>query len=130
MLETDLASRSALDQAQLLRQGQITPIDLVETYLARIERFDPQLGSYVTVMADQARAEAQAKTEALVQSPNWAEKPPLWGVPISVKDLNPVAGVPCSYGIAAARDRIASADDGVVTQLRQAGLVLLGKTAT
>jgi len=126
----DLIRRSALDQAHLLRQGQVSPLELVNAYLDRIERLNPALGSYFTVMADQARAEAQTKTEAIAQTRDWAEKPPLWGLPMAIKDLNPVAGVPCSYGIAAARDRLATTDDGIVTQLRQSGLVILGKTAT
>ncbi|KKI98663.1 amidase [Prochlorothrix hollandica] len=128
MNPTDLAFTPALDQASLIRQKQVSPLELVDLYLDRIERLNPRLGSYFTVMATEARAEAQAKTESLAHNP--ADLPPFFGVPLSIKDLNPVAGVPCSYGIAAARDRRATEDDGVVTRLRSAGFIILGKTAT
>lgn len=125
----DLPFLPALQQAHLIRQRHLSPLDLTELYLQRIERLNPALGAYVTVMADQARADAKAKTEQLATT-DPADLPPLFGVTVAVKDLNPVAGVPCAYGIRAARDRIAPEDDYIVQRLRQAGLVLLGKTAT
>jgi len=125
----DLPFLPALQQAHLIRQRQISPLELTELYLQRIERLNPALGAYVTVMADQSRADAKAKTEQLATT-DPADLPPLFGVTVAVKDLNPVAGVPCAYGIRAARDRIATEDDYIVQRLRQAGLVLLGKTAT
>jgi amidase len=128
MNSVDLAFLPALHQAQLIRQREISPLELTEMYLGRIQRLNPQLGAYVTVMADQALADARAKTEYLAQHPD--NLPPLFGVTVSVKDLNPVAGVPCAYGIKAACDRIADHDDIIVQKLRQAGLVILGKTAT
>lgn len=129
MDSVDLAFLPATEQAQLIRQRQISPLELVTLYLDRIERLNPALGAYVTVMADQAIAEAKAKTDQLMTT-DPADLPPLFGVSVSVKDLNPVAGVACAYGIKAACDRIASQDDHIVKKLRQAGLILLGKTAT
>jgi len=99
----------------------------VEVYLERISRLNPQLGSYFTVTAEQAIADAKAKTEML---PSASELPPFFGVPISIKDLNPVAGVPCTYGNPALLNNISNYDDGVVTRIKQAGFILLGKTAT
>jgi amidase len=124
----DLAFTPALDQAHLVRAGEVSPLELTELYLDRIEQFNPLLGCYFHVMAEQAIADAKAKTEYLTQHPDTL--PPFFGVPISIKDLNPVAGVPCSYGIRAARNRIATADDGIIPSLREAGFILLGKTAT
>lgn len=128
MSPTDLPFLPALDQAHLIRTKQISPLELTELYLHRIERLNPALGAYVTVMADQALAEAKAKTDQLAQGTE--HLPPLFGVTVSVKDLNPVAGVPCAYGIRFARDRIADQDDYIVQRLKQAGLIILGKTAT
>lgn len=128
MDSTDLAFAAALEQAQLIRDKTVSPLELTELYLQRIERLNPILGSYFTVMAEQAIADARAKTEYLATTT--AELPPFFGVPLSVKDLNPVAGVPCTYGVAAARNRIAEKDDGLIPRFRQAGFVLLGKTAT
>jgi amidase len=128
MNPVDLAFMPALEQARLIRQKEISPLELTEIYLERIQQLNPQLGAYVTVMADEAIAEAKAKTEYIAETSD--ELPPLFGVTVSVKDLNPVAGVPCAYGIRAARNRIADQDDLIVQKLRQAGLIILGKTAT
>jgi amidase len=80
-------------------------------------------------VADLAIADAKSKTEILGRG-DASELPPFFGVPISIKDLNPVAGVPCTYGTPALRNQLATYDDGVVTRIRQAGFIILGKTAT
>lgn len=126
MNKTDLAFTSALEQAQLIRSREVSPIELVELYLERIQQLDGQIGSYFTVMAESAIADAKAKTELLSNN----ELPPFFGVPIAIKDLNPVAGVPCTYGVAALKNEIATYDDGVVARIRHAGFTILGKTAT
>lgn len=122
----DLAFTSALEQARLIRHKEISPLELTELYLARIEQLNPRLGAFFTVMSDRALDDAAAKTEQLVTETNL---PPLFGVPISIKDLTPVADVPCSYGVKILRNRI-DAEAGVVTRIREAGCILLGKTAT
>ncbi|MBU6229904.1 MAG: amidase [Cyanobacteria bacterium REEB459] len=125
----DLAFLPALEQARLIRDRQMSPLELVDIYLDRIQRLNPQLGAYVAVMAESARAEAHAKTQQ-VMTTDPADLPPLFGVTVAVKDLNPVAGAPCRYGIKAAGDSLAPSDDYIVGKLRQAGLIILGKTAT
>jgi amidase len=130
MNQIDLAFTPALQQAELIRQRQVSPLELVELYLERIQRLDPQLGSYFTVMAESAIADAKAKTEMLSGGRVSSSLPPFFGVPISIKDLNPVAGFPCTYGNPALLNQIAEYDDGIVTRIRSAGFVLLGKTAT
>ncbi|ALF53504.1 amidase [Nostoc piscinale CENA21] len=127
MNETDLAFTPAVELARLIRHREVSPLELVEIYLQRIERLNPQLGSYFTVTAELAIADAQAKTEMLATA---AELPPFFGVPISIKDLNTVAGVPCTYGNPALLNNIPNYDDGVVTRIKQAGFIILGKTAT
>ncbi|MBW4496472.1 MAG: amidase [Oscillatoria princeps RMCB-10] len=129
MNKGDLAFTPALEQAQLIRSKQVSPLELVELYLERINRLDSQLGSYFTVTADMAIADARAKTEQLALTGNPSELPPFFGVPISIKDLNPVAGVPCTYGTAALRHQLANHDDAAVARIKQAGFVILGKTA-
>lgn len=134
MDSTDLAFTSALEQARLIRQKEISPLELTQLYLDRIQRINPTLNSYLTVMAERAIADAKAKTEQLSGGTNLQidpeELPPFFGVPISIKDLTPIEGVPCSYGIKVLKDRIAEADDGVVSRIRDAGFVMLGKTST
>ncbi|WP_017299999.1 amidase [Nodosilinea nodulosa] len=128
MNSVDLAFLPALEQARLIRAREISPLELTEIYLERIGRLNPALGAYVKVMAEPALADAKAKTEHLASNPE--HLPPLFGVTVSVKDLNPVEGVPCAYGIKMACDRIADQDDYIVGKLRQAGMIILGKTAT
>jgi amidase len=127
MNRVDLAFTPALEQARLIRTKEVSPHELVQLYLERIGRLDGQLGSYFTVMAEQAIADAKAKTEQLTSN---SELPPFFGVPISIKDLYPVTGVPCTYGIAALKQQVAEYDVGMVTRIRQAGFTILGKTAT
>lgn len=126
---TDLAFTPALEQARLVRTKEVSPVELVELYLQRIQQLDGHLGAYVTVMAEQAIADARAKSEILTQ--NSSELPPFFGVPIAIKDLIPVAGVPCGYGVKALmKQEPPSYDWGIVTRLRQAGFIILGKAAT
>lgn len=129
MNKVDLAFTPALQQAQLIRSKEVSPLELVEVYLERIQQFNPQLGSYFTVTADMALADAKAKTEQLAQTNESTNLPPFFGVPISIKDLNSVAGVRCTYGTPALMDKIANHDDGVVVRIKHAGFIILGKTA-
>lgn len=130
MNAADLAFTPALEQARLIRIGEVSPLQLTELYLERINRLNPKLGSYFLVTAEQAIADAKAKTEQLAGGADASELPPFFGVPISIKDLVPVGGIPCSYGVRIIRNRMAEADSGVVTQIKKAGFVILGKTAT
>ncbi len=129
MNNVDLAFTSALQQARLIQSKEVSPLELTQLYLERIERFDSRLGSYVTVAADMALAEAKAKTEELVNS-DISQLPPFFGVPIAIKDLNAVKGLPCTYGTPVLKDKIAPDDEGVVVRIKQAGFIILGKTAT
>ncbi|MEP0869388.1 amidase [Trichocoleus desertorum AS-A10] len=130
MDRTDLAFTPAVEQAQLIRAKTVSPLELAELYLERIQRLDSQLGSYFTVTAEQVIADAKAKTEILAQNHDVDALPPFFGVPISIKDLSAVLGVRCTYGTPVMKDNIANYEDGVVTRIKQAGFVILGKTAT
>lgn len=80
----DLAFTPALQQAELVRRQEISPLELVELYLERIQQLDGALGSYVTVAAEQAIADARTKTEALRHTPV-DELPPFLGYPLPLK---------------------------------------------
>jgi amidase len=127
MNPVDLAFAPALKQSELIRRKEVSPLELVELYLQRIQQYNSKLGSYFTVTAEQAIDDAKSKTEMLAQT---EDLPLFFGVPISIKDLNPVAGIPCSYGNAALLSNIPDYDDGVVAKIKQAGFVILGKTAS
>jgi amidase len=130
MNQLDLAFTSALEQARLVRTLQVSPIELVNLYLERIDRLNPQLGSYFTVTAEQAIALAKSQTEQLAGLNKLQELPPFFGVPIAIKDLTPVAGVPCTYGVAPMLGNISAYDEAVVMRIKAAGFMILGKTAT
>lgn len=132
MNQTDLAFAPALEQARLIRNKEISPLEITQLYLDRIDRYNSKLGSYFTVTADLAVADAKAKTEQLTKSDPGALRalPPFFGVPTAIKDLNAVAGVPRCCGVAALQNKIEERDEGIVTRIKQAGFTILGKTAT
>ncbi len=127
---TDLAFTSALKQAQLIRDRQVTPLELTELYLSRIEKYNPLLGCFYHVAQESAIADAQQKTEQLAQTTDTSDLPPFFGVPIGIKDSKFVVDMPITFGVAALKDQIATYDEGVITKIRQAGFIILGKTAT
>ncbi|MEM7591681.1 MAG: amidase [Cyanobacteria bacterium P01_A01_bin.83] len=127
---SQLAFTSSLEQARLIKESQITPLELTELYLTRIEQYDVQVGSFFHVATDSAIADAQQKTSQLKQTSDSDSLPPFFGVPIAIKDLKSVANMPLSYGVAALKDQIAEFDEEIVTKIKQAGFIILGKTAT
>jgi amidase len=124
---SDLHDLTAVEQAAVLRSGEVTPTELTQHYLDRIDKLDGVLGAYLTVTADLALEQAARATSALR---NGERLSPLHGIPVPVKDLNFVAGVRCTFGSRAYRDHTAGRDDHVVTRLRDAGTIMLGKTNT
>ncbi len=121
----DLHDLSALELATEISTGRISPVDVVDHYLARIERYSRDLGAFTTVTADAARSAAK-KAEQEVR--RGADLPPLHGVPIAIKDLTNTAGVRTTFGSAVFADYIPTFDDDVVGFLRDAGTISLGKT--
>ncbi len=127
---TDLAFTSALEQAKLIKERQVTPLELTEIYLSRIEQYDSQVGSFYYVAQESAIADAQQKTAQLEQTLDTNYLPTFFGVPIAIKDLKAVADMPITYGIPGLKAQIATYDEGVIAKIRQAGFIILGKTAT
>ena len=127
MAATDLLSLSATKAAALIRRGKLSPVEYVEQVLAAIEREQPRLNCFVTVMTDEARASARAAEAAVASG---AALGPLHGVPVHIKDLVDVKGVRTTHGTAIYADNIATSDDILVTRLRQAGAIIIGKTTT
>jgi amidase len=121
---------SALDQGKMIRDRAISPLELTQLYLDRIHRLNPQLGSFFYIAAESAIAAAKAKTEQITKIDDPSALPPFFGVPIAIKDLNAVVGMPHSFGLHIQKDNIATYDDGVVARIKQAGFIILGKTAT
>jgi amidase len=120
----ELAFAGAAEQARLLAEGAITAPELLDVYLERIGRLDPQLRAYRVVLAESARAEATAAQARL----DAGERRPLLGVPIAIKDDVDIAGQTTTYGTAA-HGPACREDSEVVRRLREAGAVIVGKTA-
>ncbi len=110
--------------ADAIRDGQLSPVELTEKLLSRIDSVDGQLRSYATVMTEQAM-EAGRKAEQEIQAGNY--KGPLHGMPIAVKDLCFTAGTRTMGGLKVLRDFVPDYDATVVHKLREAGAVILGK---
>jgi amidase len=126
MDRTDLAFAGAARQAELVRAGEVSSRELVELYLERIERLQPELNCFSNVMAERALADA-GQADARRGAGGGGERP-LLGVPIAVKDVMDVSGEVTTWGTAAHGDIRAREDCELVRLLRAAGAVILGKT--
>ncbi len=125
----DLHELTALEQAAVVRRREVSPSELVEHYLRRVEERSTQLGAFVTVTADRAMDAARA-ADLLVTRADPAELPPLLGVPTAIKDLTVTAGVRTTFGSAIYAQYLPAFDDDVVGFLAAAGTISLGKTST
>ncbi|TME27979.1 MAG: Asp-tRNA(Asn)/Glu-tRNA(Gln) amidotransferase GatCAB subunit A, partial [Chloroflexi bacterium] len=110
--------------APLLRDKELSPVELAEAYLARIERLDPTLNTYIRVLPEAALAAAR-QAEDDIRRGGW--RGPLHGVPVGIKDLFDLAGVPTTMGSTVLRDNVPQLDATVVSHLKAAGAVILGK---
>lgn len=120
---------SALECAAAIRSGDVSPSEVMDHYLAEVDRLDPLLNAFALRDDERARADARAADDLVASTPT-DELPPFTGVPIPIKDLNDVAGWVTTYGSNAVPDTPAETDDAVVGRIRDAGFVLMGKTAT
>jgi amidase len=119
----ELAFAGITRQADLVRSGEVSSRELVETYLERIERIDPQLNSFRVVLGESALEEADEADRRRSQG----EELPLLGVPLAVKDTVDLRGELTSHGTGCF-DAPADADAHMLTRLREAGAVIIGKT--
>src|SRR3954447_8556722 len=115
----DLMFAGPRRQAELVASGELSPRELVDACLSRIELLDPRLNAFRVVFWERARAEAEALGDP--------DGRPLFGVPVAVKDDMDVAGEPTAFGTALLRPP-AAADNELVRRLRAAGAVVVGKT--
>jgi aspartyl-tRNA(Asn)/glutamyl-tRNA(Gln) amidotransferase subunit A len=115
------------EASRLIRARRLSPVELTNAYLDRIAALDGQLNSYILVLREQALAGAR-EAEAEIMAGRW--KGPLHGIPIALKDIYETAGIPTTGHSALFRDHVPAEDATTVRLLREAGVVVLGKTAT
>jgi aspartyl-tRNA(Asn)/glutamyl-tRNA(Gln) amidotransferase subunit A len=113
--------------ADLIRAGKLSPIELLDICLRRIDRYEPRVKAWVYLDRDRARSDAEKLTTELAEGQN---RGPLHGIPIGVKDIIDVFDMPTGCGSKLWANSYARRDATVVERLRQAGAVILGKTVT
>ena len=131
MNDTDLDFASIEEIARLFRKRKLSPVELTKLMLSRIEQLNPQLNAYITVTAELAIAQAKKAETELFSSRSrkgHIDRGALHGIPISLKDNIYTAGIRTTAGSRILRDFIPLHDARVVTLLREAGAILLGKT--
>lgn len=125
---TELHDLTALEQGELVRRGEVSPGELAEHYLARIEAIDADpartVGAFVTIAEERISTCAR---ELVIRPPGEC---PLWGVPTAIKDLNATKGVRTTFGSAAFADYVPEVSDNVTLSIEAAGMISLGKTNT
>ena len=124
-MDDSLAFAPITELATLIRRRELSPIELTDLYLERIEQYDSALNAYIAPTAERARAQARA-AEAQIASGTYLG--PLHGIPLAFKDLVDVAGLPTTGGSILLGDQPATTDATVARRLFAAGAVLLGKT--
>ena len=124
---TELCYTPATELGELIRRRELSPVEIADAVLARIERLNPRLNAYLTVTADLAREEAKA---AEGRASRGELIGPLDGIPYSIKDLEPTAGIRTTFGSKFFEDNVPTEDGALAGRLRRSGGVLLGKTNT
>jgi Asp-tRNA(Asn)/Glu-tRNA(Gln) amidotransferase A subunit family amidase len=123
----DLTFLSAVTMAEQIRQRKLSPVELADAHLAKIERLNPKLNAFVHVDEARVRREARAAEAAVMSG---ATVGPLRGVPISIKSSLEVAGLGCESGTRLRSGFVATQDAPLVARLRNAGAIVLGVTNT
>jgi fatty acid amide hydrolase len=123
--ELDPTRLGAVELARRIASGQLTAVDVVDAYIARIEDLQPVLNALTTTRFDDARAEARAADRRQAAG---ATLGPLHGVPITIKDSLDVVGLPSTFGLPSRAHILAETDEEHVAALREAGAIVIGKT--
>src|SRR5688572_18124834 len=120
----DLTRLSVADAGRRIAAGDLSPVDLTQAYLDRIESAEPKVNAFITVLADAALAQARGLADELARG---RRRGPLHGIPVALKDNIDTAGVLTTAASAVYATRVPAEDAECVRKLRDAGAVLLGK---
>jgi aspartyl-tRNA(Asn)/glutamyl-tRNA(Gln) amidotransferase subunit A len=124
MMMSDQRYASITEVRELIRQKKVSPVELVRDALKRIEELNPKLNAYITVLDDQS-LEAAQNAEVDIKNGQW--KGPLHGIPIGVNDFFDTAGIKTTGAFEPLKNRVPTVDAEVVTRLKNAGAIILGK---
>jgi aspartyl-tRNA(Asn)/glutamyl-tRNA(Gln) amidotransferase subunit A len=127
MTDTDLGFTPATELARMIRAKQLSPVELTHAVLARIERLNPRLNAFCTLLPEAALDAARRAEQAVARGDRLG---PLHGIPFSVKDLAMTAGVATMYGSCILEKNIPRFDAPFVRRLKEAGGIFVGKTTT
>ncbi|MGI8857012.1 MAG: amidase [Thermomicrobiales bacterium] len=127
MTDDALCLTPATELAAAIRARRLSPVELVDAVLARIDRLNPRLNAYLTVTGDQARQGAREAEAAVMRGDPLG---PLHGIPVAVKDLSYTKGIRTTRGSLLYKDFVPEEDHPVVERLYEAGAIIVGKTNT
>jgi len=125
--DSDICSLPATKLARLCRARKVSPLEVMQAVLARIDAVNPTLNAYVTLARESALADARRATAALRRK---SGLPPLHGIPVSIKDLTPTRGLRTTWGSVIFADHVPEEDAITVERLKRAGAIVVGKTNT
>lgn len=122
----EILYKSVWELSGLIRARKISPVELTEGYLARLEKYGPKLGAVATITRDRAMEEARAAEKEIAGGRSCG---PLHGIPYGAKDLLATRGIPTTWGAPPFKDQVFDYDSTVVRKLREAGAILVAKLA-
>ncbi|HUV43933.1 MAG TPA: amidase, partial [Dehalococcoidales bacterium] len=127
MNNLEICRMTAWEMREAIAAGELSPVEVVNAVLDRIEQLNPKVNAYCTVVADSARKEAQQAEARVLRK---EELGPLHGVPVSIKDLVFTRGIRTTGGSRLYEDFVPEQDSIVVERLKKAGAIVIGKTNT
>jgi amidase len=127
MIMNEPCDLTAVEARRLIGRKRLSPVELLESCIARIEMVNPTINAVVATCYDRARDEARTATEVLLRGD---DLPPLHGLPLGVKDLSNTEGLRTTYGSPIYADFVPDKDERIVASLRKAGAIVVGKTNT
>ena len=126
MIGEDVLYKSVWELSDLIRTRKISPVELTEAYLERLEKIGPKLGTVATITRERALEEARAVEKEIAGG---RSRGPLHGIPYGAKDLLATRGIPTTWGAPPFKDQVFDYDATVVRKLHEAGAILVAKLA-
>src|SRR5262245_46784572 len=110
------------DLSKLIQTQTVSPVEIVETCLNRIEKFNPELNAFITVLGDDAFEQAK-RAESEIRAGQW--RGPLHGIPVGIKDFYDTAGIKTTAAFEHFKDRVPKKDAAGVGKLKKAGAIII-----